>query len=41
MIFMVRPVGRGHFMFGCNFVFCVGMELCFEVKSWLVFRVFV
>ena len=32
---MVRPVGRGHF------VICVGVELCFEAKSWVWFGVLV
>ena len=39
--FMARPVGRGHFVFGCNFVVCVGMELCFGAKSWVGFKVLV
>ena len=41
VLFMARLVGRGHFVFGCNFVFCMGMELCFETKVWVVFKVLV
>ena len=32
MDFMARPVGRDHFMFGCDFVFSVGVRLRFEIK---------
>ena len=32
MSFMARPVGRNHFMFGCDFVLCVRMGLRFEIK---------
>ena len=39
--FIARPVGQGHFVFGCNFVFCMGMELCFEAKTWVVFKILV
>ena len=33
--FMARPVGRGHFVFGCGFLFCVGIRLFNEIDSWM------
>lgn len=41
MGFMARPGGRGHFVLRRKFVFCVEMELCVEVESWVVLKVFV
>ena len=32
MSFMAKLVGRGRFVFGWNFVFCVGMGLCFDAN---------